>query len=212
MKCLIFDLDKCIADPYSGPLGERGEIVTDVLEVLQNNEVSEEMRKVISKEIYRYGIDNIIHWHNFQHFADMIKAVYRPLIVPPGMVVYPDFEFVKELNIKKVLVTTGMQIHQQSKIDTLGLAPFFTETIINSPDNTLERRTKKNVLVRLMNKFNLLPHEVTVIGDRADDELIAGKELGMVTVQTLRPGVVKAEGFDYYIESFAELPQIIQNL
>ena len=49
------------------------------------------------------------------------------------------------------------------------------------------------------------PENVLVIGDNPDDELQAGKDLGMYTIQILRDGVKKTEGFDYYIQDFEQL-------
>ncbi len=61
-----------------------------------------------------------------------------------------------------------------------------------------------------MQKHALNPAEVLVIGDSPYAELLPGKELGMKTAQSLRDNVKKADGCDYYIESFEELKEILE--
>jgi len=60
-----------------------------------------------------------------------------------------------------------------------------------------------------MESRGLHPLQIAVVGDNPKTELGAGKRLGMVTIQTLRPMVERWDGADHHIESFAELPRVI---
>jgi putative hydrolase of the HAD superfamily len=55
----------------------------------------------------------------------------------------------------------------------------------------------------------LLPEEVLVVGDNPESEIEAGNQLGITTVQILRPGVTRGNNASYYIDELAELTMLV---
>ena len=86
----------------------------------------------------------------------------------------------KSQGYKLLLVTSGEKQVQRKKIDVLGLnGNYFDEVLIT--DRT-GGQTKRNCFKEIIQRYNLKPEEIICIGDKIDDELIASKSLGMVTV------------------------------
>jgi len=80
----------------------------------------------------------------------------------------------------KFLVTTGFSKLQWSKIRRLNLESDFDACFVVDP--TLSDRSKKDVFADIMEKYQLRPAEVLVIGDDVNSEIKAGRELGMHTL------------------------------
>ena len=55
----------------------------------------------------------------------------------------------------------------------------------------------------------LAPKDVLVVGDNPDSEIEAGNQLGITTVQILRPGVIRGNNAAYYIDELAELQMLL---
>lgn len=83
------------------------------------------------------------------------------------------------------------------------------EIIIDSVDEPTQRLGKEKIFRDILLRHDLVAHEVAVIGDSPHSELRAGKNLGCITIQTLRPNVTREEGFNHYITSLHELSAIL---
>ena len=207
-KALISDLDRCLFDPYSVSITQRSFL--EILNLIEK-EIDTEKKEKVRKEIFKWGLPGIFKRHGISgELQQKITAMYHVPTVSPEAKPYPDIVVLKELPLFKILVTTGLEKFQQSKIDTLHLSEYFNEIIINKTDGTSNRWTKKRIFREILKKHFLSPSEVIVIGDSSYDELIPAKELGMITVQSLRDNVKKAEGFDYYVTSLEELKNILK--
>ena len=207
-KALISDLDRCLFDPYSVPI-THGSFL-EILNLIEK-EIGAEKKEKVRKEIFKWGLPGIFKRHGISgELQQKITATYQVPNVSSEAKPYPDIVMLKEFPLFKILVTTGLEKFQQSKIDTLHLSEYFNETIINKTDGTSNRWTKKRIFKKILKKHSLSPSEVIVIGDSPYDELIPAKELGMRTVQSLRDNVKKAEGFDYYVTSFEELKNLLR--
>jgi putative hydrolase of the HAD superfamily len=214
IKTIIFDLDRCI---FNTPAFKMDQFIPQVLEAIKkadiNHEISEEKFQVISRELWMWGLDGIIKWNHIpDHIASIMKQTFTEPTAELTITPFDDVTILEKLPQTKILVTTGHEIFQSSKIKNLKIEKYFKEIIINKTDTVLEKITKKHIFEEILNKYDWKPNEIMVVGDNPDDELKAGKELGMVTVQSLRPTVVKVDGFDYYLNSFTELPTIINNM
>lgn len=86
----------------------------------------------------------------------------------------------------RLLVTKGYRGFQQRKIAHLGIAPFFHAMHIVAIDE--EHQGKLGAFKSYLEKYGWDPKSVIAIGD-GREELEAGRALGMVTIQTIRPGV-----------------------
>ncbi len=208
-------MDRCIWDPYQYDVYELTKPVMQAIELADTlKQLDKERKKQIGKALFKWGLPLIIKEFRIpKHIATAMAAAYRPIEPPRGVVAYPDVSEIPPLTQKKILVTTGLKHFQEAKIKRLGLAPLFDEIIINTTDKLTEKRRKKVFFEAILERYGWKPNEVMVVGDKAEDELQSGKELGMITVQSLRPRIVeKVSGFNFYITSFAELPGIIEAL
>jgi len=121
---------------------------------------------------------------------------------------YPDYEFLKRLKIDKILVTTGFEKLQLAKIESLKIKSDFTDIFIDDPLGN-DRKYKIGIFREILNRSGKKAADFWIIGDSVDNEIIAGKELGMKTIQRLENRINKSQVSDYAIESFEELDEII---
>ena len=56
---------------------------------------------------------------------------------------------------------------------------YFDEIMITDRNNG---QTKRDCFKDIMKRYNLKPEEIVCVGDKIDDELTAGKSLGIITV------------------------------
>lgn len=81
------------------------------------------------------------------------------------------------------LVTAGEGNWQMSKLRHLGLFGRFREThIVERPED------KGKVIRQIVNRWEIPPNRLIVIGDRPDVEIAAGNSLGILTVRIVLPG------------------------
>lgn len=88
---------------------------------------------------------------------------------------YPRMRSFLETHENLFLITFGPRERQKEKIAVLELKKYFKEILITEEDN------KKEIFQDLMNKYQLEPEDVVVIGDKKEDEITIGKELGCET-------------------------------
>ncbi|MBI4133111.1 HAD hydrolase-like protein, partial [Candidatus Uhrbacteria bacterium] len=98
---------------------------------------------------------------------------------------YGDMHHVAALTQEKILVTAGDLELQQNKVARAGIALYFSEIRFDTIGD------KETIFKDIIRARGLDPRRIMVIGDNPNAELGAGKRLGMVTVQTLRPTVVR---------------------
>jgi putative hydrolase of the HAD superfamily len=117
----------------------------------------------------------------------------------------------RQLPLRRFLLTTGFRRLQESKLRQLGLASLFLAVYIDALDPP--GPVGKGALLRqLLREQELRPSEVVVFGDRAEDELSAAQSLGMVAVQVLRPGVVASSDVSWRVSTFDVLPALLSQL
>ena len=206
-KLAIFDLDMCILDTRT--LGQ--DVIEPVLDILRASDIDKTKQKEIEDSMWTTSFADVVERFELpKDLADEMSTAYANLEVPDDIKTFGDERCLEKIPMKKVLVTSGYRKFQQNKIDQLGIAGLFDDIEIEINDVPEERKGKKKIFVEFIQKYNVEPEEVLIVGDSAHSELKAGKELGMVTVQTLRPTVKRWEGADYHIDSLCELESIHQ--
>ena len=117
---------------------------------------------------------------------------------------YADLGALADLPLPRFLVTTGFRRLQESKIAALGLRAHFTEVRIDVVDEP-GRKGKQQLFQEIQQDYRLDPRRVLVVGDNPDAEIRAGNNLGMTTVQILRPGVPFGANAAHHIRGLREL-------
>jgi putative hydrolase of the HAD superfamily len=121
---------------------------------------------------------------------------------------YPDLGALRDLHVTLFLVTSGFRRLQESKISALRIAQLFAEVHVDAIDEE-NRKGKRRIFADIMSSHGLAPDEVLVVGDNPDSEIDAGNQLGIKTVQILRPGVTRGDNASYYIDELAELKHLV---
>ena len=212
IKALIFDLDNCLFETRS--MGNK--LLEPLLAVLREAVSSGEMSKALADEItevfWTTSLADIIeHYSLSRQLHVKLETAYKDLQVPDGVKLFDDVEVLPELKPLKILVTSGQLGFQESKLAKLGVAKYFAEVILDNTDSGHPRVGKTQIFRDIMQKYGFGPRECLVIGDNPVSELKSGKELGMITIQTLRPRVIQVAGYDHYITSLHGLPEIISS-
>ena len=206
IKAVIFDLDMCILDTHT----LTGLFFQPVLDVLYNSNLPPELKEKINYQLWTTSLDDAIEMFSVPgDIAERMKEAYRRIEVPDGIKTFGDEEYIRDLSVKKILVTTGYRKFQETKIEKLDIADLFDEIIIDELDYTKKRKGKKKIFGELLKKNEWKEDEVLVVGDNPISELGAAKSLGISTVQTLRPTIVKWDEADYHICSFSELIDLV---
>lgn len=202
IKAIFFDLDMCILDTHS----LSGPFFQPVLDVLHASDLSSELKQKVENELWTTSLDDTARLYNLPaSLASAMRVVYMHIKVPDGIRTFGDEGCIAELPVIKILVTSGFSAFQQSKVDMLGIRGMFDEVIIDSLDEPSERKGKKMIFQELMEKYVVGKDEVLVVGDNPHSELRASQELGVRSVQTVRPTVVKWDEADFHIETLCEL-------
>ena len=119
----------------------------------------------------------------------------------------------RDTGYRLFLVTTGVYARQEAKIEKLGLRECFDEVVINDMEKGM---LMEECYRQLISRHHLRPAEVAVVGDRVQQELRVGEDMGMTTVQMChgrfrdeRPG--NGTGKPHYqIKHIFQLPTILE--
>ena len=208
MDAVIFDFDNCLCPatavgeapfaPAFSALREanRGYLEESVLE----RAIADCWHTSFDAVAARYGFSDAM--------IDAGNAAFGRVEAAPPLIGYADLHVVRELPLRRFLVTTGFRRLQESKIRALGIESWFERVIVDAIDEA-EHAGKQAIFETILMDENLSAENVLVVGDNPVSELAAGRNLGMVTVQTLRPGVTRWPGASHHIESLDELWSLI---
>ncbi|MBV7540408.1 HAD family hydrolase [Acidovorax sp. sic0104] len=193
----IFDLDNCLMDARAmGTLFEtafvairqanQGTLSPDVLE----DAIAQCWYTAFDLVAERYGFSDAMRDAGWQAFISMEMQ--------PPLSGYADLGLLPALPVRRYLVTSGFRRLQQSKIDVLGIAPWFERVVIDAIDEP-GPHGKARIFSEILAQERCEPEQVLVVGDNPLSELGAGRALGMVTVQTVRPGVSPWDEADHHV-------------
>ena len=204
IKAVIFDLDSCLAaaNEVGDALFERA---FAAIRSANRGHLSEARLNSALTDCWRFPFDFICTKYGF---SDAMRtagfAAFQEAEVTTKMHGYGDLAALKEIPAKLFLVTSGFRRLQQSKVKALGIEHLLTELHIDAIDET-GAKGKLHTFESILKHHQLTPAEVLVVGDNPDSEIAAGNQLGLITVQTLRPGVPPSPAARHHIRSLHEL-------
>lgn len=199
----------CILDTHT----LTGPFFQPVLDALYNSELPWELKEKIDSHLWTTSLDDVVEMFSVpEKVAERMREAYSRIEVPDGIMTFGDEEFIQNLSVKKILITTGYEKFQKTKIEKLDIANLFDEIIIDATDHRDQRKGKKKIFAELLEENGWRKDEVLVVGDNPASELGAAKSLSILTIQTLRPTIKRWEEADYHIQSLRELAAIINSL
>ncbi|MGD0812019.1 MAG: HAD family hydrolase [Verrucomicrobiota bacterium] len=208
IKALIFDLDSCLA-----AADEAGEDLFEpafqAIRSANQGEVSDEQLRAAFKDCWRFPFDFIADKYGFSEAMRAAGfAAFKKIEVRKTLHGYGDLSQLGQLPAKLFLVTSGFRLLQESKVNALGMAHLFTAVHIDAIDEG-NGIGKFPVFAKILQEHGFRPDEVLVVGDNPDSEIAAGNQLGMVTIQTLRPGVPPSPAATHHIRTLTELKRFL---
>jgi putative hydrolase of the HAD superfamily len=211
IKAIIFDLDSCLA--AADEVGEA--LFADAFDAIRsanNGRLSEEQLTSAFRDCWRFPFDFICAKYGFSEPMRSAGFVaFSKTEVTTQMRGYGDLAALKELHAKLFLVTSGFRRLQQSKIKALGIEHLLTEFHIDAIDES-GPKGKLHAFQSILKKHHLSPAEMLVVGDNPESEIAVGSQLGMTTIQTLRPGVPPSAAANHHITSLHELKRFLSPL
>jgi uncharacterized cofD-like protein len=191
IRAVIFDLDDTLFD-CTGLLVEASRRRAARAMVEEGLPVSEEEAYELQKTVAeKFGPSTLV----FDEIARMYgkgQALVRAALraynssevsnIQPFPEVIPTLQQLKSEKYKLFLVTTGVHTRQEKKIELLGIAPFFDQILVNDQEVGL---LLEDCYRGLLRRYDLVPGEVVVVGDRVDAELRVAKKMGMFAIQML---------------------------
>lgn len=185
------------------------EPVLDAIRNTNRGMFGESQLAAIEADLWRLSLDVIFDRHEFT--AEMQAAswlAYSRLQVAGPMQGYDDLGLLPELPVMRFLVTTGFRRFQESKVRALGISRLFAEVHVDAIDEP-GTGGKQALFAEIMARRELQPSEVWVVGDNPDSEIAAGNNLGLTTIQILRPGVDRSTQADINIRGLADLRKLL---
>ena len=200
----IFDLDNCLLDARAvGPLFEPA--LNAIRQANQGALAPVALEEALDQCWYtafdlvaeRYGFTPAMRDAGWREFSQL--RVTAPL---NG---YPDIGLLQRIPLRRYLVTSGFRRLQDSKIDALGIRPWFEQVVIDAIDDPSRARGKEAIFAQILAQAGCPPHSAVVVGDNPLSELSAGRALGATTVQTVRPGVAPWALADHQVDGLQGL-------
>ena len=207
IKAMVFDLHSCLA--AADEVGEQlFEPAFQAIREANRGTMPGSTLAAAFADCWRFPFDFIAEKYGFS--PEMWTAGFTVLSkteVRQPMHGYGDLDALKELQVKLFLVTSGFRRLQESKVKALGIGQLFAGVYIDAIDEP-GPKGKLQLFEEILKAHRLKAEEVVVVGDNPDSEIAAGNQLGMMTVQILRPGVPATEKAKRRIGSLRELVDI----
>jgi putative hydrolase of the HAD superfamily len=208
IRAVIFDLDNCLSAASEHGADLFAPVFAAVRQANQGTLTDAALERAFD-DCWHESFDVVAQRHGFSE--EMLRAgsqAYAALEVREPMTGYDDLNILAELPAPLFLVTTGFRRLQASKIRALGINHLFSETHIDALDEA-GRRGKRLIFESILERHGFKADEVLVVGDNADSEIEAGRQLGMPTVQILRPGVSRSANAAQHVRGLAEIKQFV---
>ncbi len=190
LTAAVFDLDDTLFDPRTVPRAIFDGLETRVRK-LAAGLLPETVLDAALADAYRLPFDRVVALHELpERVSTAWLDAACALEVTAPLTPFPDVVAgLQQLSLRRFLLTKGFRRFQESKVRQLGLAQLFEAIYVDALDPP-GPRSKLVLLKQLLLEHSLAATEVIVVGDRAEDELAAARDLGLTAVQILRPGVV----------------------
>ncbi|MFW6101476.1 MAG: HAD family hydrolase, partial [Bacteroidota bacterium] len=176
-KAIILDLDNTI-HPVSS-IGE--ELFKPLFRLIEDYGAFNGNMESIKKDIMSKPFQHVARKYHFSdeltnHGIELLKeTTYEKEIIP-----FEDYMEIKKLPCEKFLVTTGFTKMQKSKIKQLGIEQDFKEIHIIDP--LFSEKSKKDVFLDILQRYQYKKTEVLVVGDDPNSEIKAAKKMGLAAV------------------------------
>ncbi len=142
--------------------------------------VSAEAFEKAKIEMMRTPFQKVAKLYQFNEAAIASAVAYLEQDeVKTPLTVHDEYHYLKALNGLKFIVTAGFEKKQRSKVQMLGIANDFDEVFV--VDATKTTGSKKDAFVEVMQKYELSPADILIVGDDPDSEIRFGLELGIAT-------------------------------
>lgn len=205
---IIYDLDQTILPAAAVPEETFLPIYEAIRSANQGTVPDEELEEAL-KKIRTVSMDVIAKEHNFSDaMKEAAKEAFLNRDYKFSCSPFDDWAVVKRIPGKRFLVTSGIPKLQQAKFDALFEEGDFDGIYV---DNIYDenRLGKKRLFEKIAEEQGLIPDLIWIVGDNPDSEITAGNELGMKTVQIVRPGIEQSDKASYLICSFYELNDLV---
>lgn len=176
-KAIILDLDNTVYSVAS--IGEK--LFTSLFKLIDASGLPAHQISEIKEAVMREPFQVVVRRYQFDHsFLQTTTKLLQELTYDDPIDVFPDYHELKQLPVEHFLVTTGFKNLQTSKIRNMGIEQDFKEIHIVDPN--AGNQTKKTVFADILQRHQLLPSDVLVVGDDPESEIKAAIELGIDTV------------------------------
>lgn len=222
IRAIIFDLDDTLYD-CSGTLVLRGrkQVAAKIAGLIKCSE--EEVYNLQLEMEEKYGVreniyEKIVSYYHLPNLCAQELLEEFVHVDISNIILFPDVTctlmHLKSQGYLLILITAGEKQIQEKKIRILGLNNNYFDYILIADKNN--EQTKTEYFKQIMQQYKLKPAEIICIGDKIDDELTAGKSLGMVTVMfehgrhykaylKARDNYIKP---DYFIRHIKDIPEL----
>lgn len=188
VKAIILDLDDTLYD-CSGTLIERGrrhaaKTLAKIINCTEDEAYSLQLEIEEEHGTRANVYEKIVTYYNLpKHYKKKLLEEFIYIDIS-NITLFSDVVNtllqLKRQGYQLILVTSGEDQIQRKKINVLGInGDYFNDILIagrNSPP------TKEDHFKDILHRYSLKPEEVICIGDKIDDELAAGKSLGITTI------------------------------
>lgn len=208
-RSIIFDLDNCLC--AADEIGYRfHEPVFAAIRRVNDGIFAEAVLSEAFADCMRLPFDEVADKFGFtEAMRDAGLRAFGSLEVVKPLHGYGDIHVLRELQARRFLVTSGFPRLQQSKIAMLGIGPLFEAVRVDAIGGQ-PRRGKRAVFADLVEDPGLRAEQTWVVGDNARSEIAAGNQLGMITVQILRPGIERSNEARHTVKNLLELKALIE--
>ena len=201
-KLLIFDLDDTIFNTKSIGLEPVKTILDSFTEILYQVYTSENVQEIIN-DVWKIPFDEVCIKYQLpteiqKEFEDLIQNQdYRFTIQA-----FEGYQTIASLAFKKVLLTTGFEKLQYSKIEALDIKEDFDKIYIDNP-LSIPRRDKFTLLKTILKDFP--DYTPIVIGDNVHSEIKAAHQLGLASIQMAHYQQKRSSLATHYCLNFKDL-------
>lgn len=186
-KCLMFDLDNTLI--VRVPTVER--VAKKMCSLWFENE-PENHEKIIDAfaRAFVSGYVSVHHmWDMFSHEIDVHGRTWDEFqklwyfyfsfltVVEPSI---GAIEELKRMGYKVVILTNGLEIEQNAKVDSAGLREMFDEVYVS--ESLGIHKPDPGVFLLCAEKLGLKPEEVIYVGDHWQNDIRGGRSAGMRTI------------------------------
>lgn len=178
MVTLILDLDNTIFPVKA--IGEK--LFAPLFKLMEKKEydIDEQNLKAAKNEIMRKPFQKVAETYGFpQKLIEESIALLNDLTYNEPIDYFEEYNFVRQLPARRILLTAGFTKLQKSKVRALGIENDFEEVFIVDSEKTVEN--KKDFIEKIIDRYSLSKDNLIVVGDDPDSEIQAAVELGVTS-------------------------------